>query len=177
VSDGVFLLTGPSAAGKTTVARSLAERFPRGAFVEGDVFRRSIVSGRHEMAPDASADALSQLRLRYRVAAAAADAYAADGFTVAVEDVVAGPLLTEVVGLIGTTPLRVVVLLPSRETVAARASARAAGGYERFSIDQLYDGFVGGTPRIGLWLDSSGQKPDETVDEILARADEALIRG
>lgn len=26
------------------------------------------------------------------------------------------------------------------------------------------------TPRIGLWLDTSAQPPEETVDEILARA-------
>jgi hypothetical protein len=31
------------------------------------------------------------------------------------------------------------------------------------------------TPHIGLWLDSSQQTPDETVDEIVARLPEARI--
>lgn len=31
------------------------------------------------------------------------------------------------------------------------------------------------TPRMGLWIDSSAQTAEETVDEILARWDEALI--
>ena len=75
----VFLITGPMAAGKTTVARLLAQRFERGVHLEGDVFRRSIVSGRVEMTPDPTTEALAQLRLRYRLAATVADAYAAAG--------------------------------------------------------------------------------------------------
>jgi hypothetical protein len=33
------------------------------------------------------------------------------------------------------------------------------------------------TPRLGLWLDSSDQTPDETVDAVLDRLDEALVKG
>jgi len=74
------------AAGKSTVARLLAARFERGVHLEGDFFRRAVVSGRAETTPDASPEALDQLRLRYRLAASYFDA----GFTVALEDVVAG---------------------------------------------------------------------------------------
>ena len=31
------------------------------------------------------------------------------------------------------------------------------------------------TPRVGLWIDSSNQSPEQTVDEIIARWDEALV--
>jgi hypothetical protein len=64
------------AAGKSMVARLLAERFERGVYLEGDFFRRSVVSGRLEMTPNASPEAVEQLRLRYRLAATAADAIA-----------------------------------------------------------------------------------------------------
>jgi cytidylate kinase len=87
----VVLITGPSAAGKTTVARLLAQRFERGVHLEGDLFRRAIARGRIEMTPDADDAALAQLELRYRIAAAAADVYAAAGFAVVHEDVVAAP--------------------------------------------------------------------------------------
>src|SRR6184192_104019 len=39
----IYLITGPMAAGKSTVAHLLASRFDRGVHLEGDVFRRSIV--------------------------------------------------------------------------------------------------------------------------------------
>ncbi|MDQ3880207.1 MAG: AAA family ATPase, partial [Chloroflexota bacterium] len=165
----VYLVTGPPAAGKTTVARLLAARFARGAHVEGDYFRRAVVTGREEMTPDASPAALRQLRLRYRIAASAADAYAAAGFTVALDDVVAGPLLRTMVRSIATRPLHVVVLLPSQATLAARATARGASGYTHFTVGQLHELFSSGTPAIGLWLDNGTQSPDETVDEILTR--------
>ncbi len=139
------------------------------------MFRRSIVTGRHEMTPEPSADALAQLRLRYRLATLTADEYAAAGFTVVVEDVVAGPLLTEAVELIRSRPLHVVVLLPSVETIAARETARDQTGYESFSAEQLHAGFVDGTPRLGLWLDTSQQAPEQTVDAILARTGEARV--
>jgi chloramphenicol 3-O-phosphotransferase len=163
----MFVLTGPSGAGKSTVARLLAERFPRGVYLEGDVFRRSIVSGRREMTPDAADEAVEQLRLRYRLAANAADAYCEAGFTVALEDVIAGPMLPEFLALIRSRPLHVVVLLPCREIVAARDAARPTGGYERWSLDALYDLFARDTPRLGLWLDTSDQTPEETVRAIL----------
>jgi len=165
----IFLITGPSASGKSTVARLLAERFERGVHLEGDLFRRSIVAGRREMTPDPSQEALRQLRLRYRLAATAADAYFEDGFTVVLEDVVAGPLLGECVALIKSQPLHVVVLVPSLRKVAARDAERANTGYAHWPVERLYELFTRETPRLGLWLDTSDQPPEQTVDEILAR--------
>ncbi len=155
------------AAGKSTVACLLAERFSRGVHVEGDVFRRMIVRGRVEMTPDAGDEAGEQLRLRYRLAATVADGYRAAGFTVALEDVVAGPVLAEYVAWLRSRPLHVVVLLPSRDAVARREAARPAGGYTRWSVEELHDAFATGTPRLGLWLDTSAQTPAQTVDAIL----------
>jgi hypothetical protein len=163
------------AAGKTTVARLLAGRFERGVHLEGDVFRRSVVSGRVEMEPDAGDEALAQLQLRYRLAAVAADTYREAGFAVVWEDVIAGQLLPQAVGLLRARPLHVVVLLPRPEVVGAREAGRADTGYGAWSIDALYDGFARDTPRLGLWLDTSGHTPDETVDRILATAGETAV--
>jgi chloramphenicol 3-O-phosphotransferase len=171
----VVLVTGPMASGKSTVAKALAATFPKGVHVEGDVFRRFIVSGRHEMTPEPSEEALTQLRLRYLLTAEVAERYARTGYTVVVEDVVAGPLLTEFVSLFTHRPLHLVVLLPNEEAIAQREAGRAALGYEDWSVRRLYRVFAEETQRLGLWLDTSGDTPEETVREIHSRASESAL--
>jgi Zeta toxin len=169
----MYLITGPMAAGKSSVARLLASQFERGVHLEGDVFRRGIVRGREEMTPDASPEAVEQLRLRYRLAAAAADGYFEAGFSVALEDVVAGPLLDDYRTMIRSRPCHVIVLLPSVEAVIAREAGRNPKGYGAWTVEQFYNSFVGGTPRVGLWLDTTNLTPEETVEEILSQTSSA----
>jgi predicted kinase len=174
---GVIVVTGIMAAGKSTVAQALAERLPRSVHLRGDVFRRMIVNGRAEMNPRAEDAALAQLRLRYGLAAKAADGYCAAGFAVVYQDVILGPLLREVVELIETRPLRVVVLCPSPEAVADREAARAKTGYGAWTVADLDRTLRAETPRLGLWLDTSAMTPADTVDALLARLDEAVVSG
>lgn len=108
----VVLITGVMAAGKSTVAQLLAESLPRAVHVRGDVFRRMIVSGRAEMTPDEAEEARNQLDLRQRISAQVADAYADDGWTAVVQDIVLGDDLPRYIGRVRTRPLHVVVLAP-----------------------------------------------------------------
>jgi GrpB-like predicted nucleotidyltransferase (UPF0157 family)/predicted kinase len=165
----IYLVTGPMAAGKSTVARLLASRFERGVYLEGDVFRRSVVSGRAEMTPDPSPEAVEQLRLRYQLAAAAADSYCNAGFSVVLEDIVAGPILGDWRTMIRSRPCHLVVLFPSIQAIVEREAERAQKGYGAWTVEQLYDGFVSDTPRVGLWLDTTNLTPEETVAAILAQ--------
>lgn len=174
---GVVLITGVMAAGKSTVAQALAERLPRAAHVRGDVFRRMIVSGREDYEPDGEVggEGEAQLRLRYRLSAATADAYAEAGFTAVVQDVVLGEDLTAYVQLVRTRPLHVVVLAPSPEAVAAREAGRAKTGYGAWTVGELDGVLRASTPRIGLWLDNSALTVAETVDTILAGWERARV--
>ncbi len=174
--SGVILLTGVMAAGKSTVAQLLAERFARSAHVRGDVFRRFVVSGGVEPSPEMPAEAYAQLLLRYRLATATADAYARSGFVAVVQDVVVGPVLSDVVAMIDTRPRYVVVLDPGPAAVAARDAARAKTGYrEGWRPDAFVTDLRRSTPRIGLWLDTSDQEPETTASIIRARLAEALV--
>lgn len=177
MTPAVFLITGISAAGKSTTAQLLAERFERAVHVKGDVYRRMVVRGRVHMRPDAPPEAERQLDLRYRLGAQTANAYFDAGFTVVVQDIVMGPALAIYVERIRSRPLHVVVLVPRVDVVEQREG-------ERFKVAYQADGpapadldryLRASTPRIGLWLDTSDQTPDQTVDEILARRSEALI--
>jgi hypothetical protein len=97
-----------------------------------------------------------------------------------VQDNIFGVDVVRWLGQVRGRPRRLVVLRPSREVVAARDAERHARtgkiAYQRdgFTIDGL-DTALAGTPRVGLWLDTSGQTADETVRETMLRADEALI--
>ena len=167
-----LLVTGISASGKSTVAEMLARRFERGVHVRGDVFRRMVVAGRAEMTADPTSEAWRQLRLRYSLGAATADVYFAAGFSVVLQDLVVGEVLAEYVGMIASRPLCVVVLMPQPDVVTAREAERTKTAYRADSMTSRYSipRCVRATPRIGLWLDTSQQTPEETVDDIAARA-------
>lgn len=168
----ILVVTGIMAAGKSTVAQALAERLPRAVHLRGDVFRRMIVSGRVEVTPDLPAEAMRQLDLRQRLAATVAAEYAEAGFTVVWQDVILGPTLGRVAGLLQGRDAGVVVLCPSPTVVAEREAGRAKTGYGAWTPEDLDRGLRADTPQIGLWLDSSGLTVDQTVDVILARAAE-----
>jgi predicted kinase len=173
----VFLVTGISAAGKSTVGRLLAERLHPSVHVKGDVFRRMVINGRRHMRSEPDPEARRQLDLRYSLGAATTDRYFDAGFNVVVQDIVMGPSVPSYVDAIASRPLHVVVLVPRVEVVRAREAARAKTAYQPDgpTPDDL-DAFLReNTPRIGLWLDSSDLTAEQTVDVILARRDEALV--
>jgi chloramphenicol 3-O-phosphotransferase len=174
-TPGILLITGIMAAGKSTVAQAVAERLPMSVHLRGDVFRRMVVSGRAEMEPKPSEEALAQLRLRYRLSVMTADLYCQAGFTVIYQDVILGPMLSDVVELFEKRPLHVVVLCPSPEIVAQREAERAKTGYGDWTPEMLDQSLHNETPHIGLWLDTSDLTVEETVDAIFAQIDRAVI--
>lgn len=169
-SRAIILITGIQAAGKSTIAQLLAEQLPRSVHVRGDLFRRMMVNGRADMTPEPSEEALRQLRLRYQLTAMVCDTYFAAGFTVITQDVILGDHLTEMTAMIRSRPLLVVVLAPQPTTIATREAARGKVAYDTWTVDRLDDVLRHQTPRLGLWLDTSGQTPTETMNEILTRA-------
>ena len=62
-----------------------------------------------------------------------------------------------------------IVLLRAVEAVAAREAGRGHKGYGVWTIEELHEGFVATTPRVGIWLDTTNLTPAETVDEIIAQ--------
>ncbi len=172
----LILITGVMASGKSTVAQLLAEQLPRAAHIRGDVFRRFLVTGRVDPAPSMPSEAMRQLLLRYQLAMNAADTYVRAGYSAVVQDVIVGPVLTDVVAMCTTRPLHLVVLNPDPEAVAEREAHRRKHGYgQNWSPRDFVEELRVRTPRLGLWLDSTAQTPTDTVRTILARLHEAAI--
>ena len=172
----VIVVTGVMAAGKSTVSQLLAERFSRAVHLRGDVFRRFVVTGRVDMSPQGEPEAERQLALRHTIAAQTANSYVAAGFTVVVQDLFVGATLEPFVDQLVERPVSLVMLAPDVAVVMQRESERVKVGYGDLWSIRDFDHMVRTkTPRIGLWLDSSQQTPDETVDDILSRLPEARI--
>jgi hypothetical protein len=124
---------------------------------------------------DVSKDSISVAILHSDRDAAVTDKISSDaesvcaGFTVAIDDVVAGPFLRDYRTMIRNRPYHVIVLLPSIEVIARREADRKAKGYWAWTAEQFYEGFVNTTPHVGIWLDTSDLTPQETVEAILAQ--------
>jgi len=180
VVSAVWLVTGAQASGKSTVSDLLARRHERGVHVRGGQFYRWAVRGWVHVGESDATEARRLLDLRYRLSATVADEYAAAGFTAVVQDNIYGQDVACWLGRITARPRHLVVLRPSVEVVEARdverRRARGKIAYRGGFTPAINDEHVTSTRRdLGLWLDTSEQSPDQTVDEIVRRADEALV--
>jgi hypothetical protein len=176
-TPAVVLVTGIQAAGKTTVGKLLSRRLTRSAFIDGDDLARMVVSGRSGMTPDAPTEAVAQLHLRYQQAAMLADSFHGSGFTAVIADNIYGEDLQRFIDMIQARPLISVVLVPNSQAVIARELGRGYGAYNDWLAGgtledavATFQGYLATTSRLGLWIDTSVQSPEATVNEFLARA-------
>jgi len=176
----IIVVTGVQAAGKTAVGRMLAERFERGVFIEADALQRMVVSGGVWVTDEGDpgvpkGEASRQLRLRLRNACLLARSFHEAGFTAVVDDIIIGERWHNLCKELSGVPFHLVVLAPNLATIEARDAARdklIGGGWAAY-----LDGELRATMSAhGVWVDSSGQTPEETVDEVLRRVwDEGLV--
>ncbi|HSR82856.1 MAG TPA: AAA family ATPase [Streptosporangiaceae bacterium] len=180
MTGGVWLVTGVQAAGKSTIADSLARQFERGVHIRGGQYYRSAVRGWVHVGDPRADEARRLLDLRYRLAALVADEYCNAGFTAVVQDNIFGADVPRWLGSVVARPRHLIVLRPSVAVVSERERQRHAvtgktayrpGG---FTVEDL-DEQLAATPRIGLWLDTSAMTPAETVAEILRHQSEAVV--
>jgi cytidylate kinase len=171
----VIVITGAMATGKSTVADLLAIRLPKSVHIHGDMFRRMVVSGRADMTPNPSPDAIAHLNLRYDLAAMAADRCAEEGFDAIVQDLILGKDLADFVKRIASPERYLVVLSPHVSALEWREEMRKKAAHLRLSAAALDEVLRRETAQIGYWLDCSAQTTDETVEDILANLQRAAV--
>jgi hypothetical protein len=152
----------------------LAGRFSRSAHIEGDlVGEQFIVNGLVPPQGPPEDEARIQLQLRRRNMRSLADSFAEAGFVPVIDDVVVSVRVLDgyITGL-RSRPLLLVQLTPSLDVIRVRDSGRHKQVFEMWShLDAQMRAM---TPH-GLWLDTSAMTAIETVDEILARSDDAVV--
>ena len=171
MEKAIYVITGVMASGKSTVAEALAHRLKKGIHLRGDIFRKMIVSGREEMCECPSKEALEQLDMRYKITAKVAREYYDYGFSVVVQDNYLGEKLNYFIRLLQPYPVYVIVLNPDISTITEREQRRGKKGYDGFTVESLHHMFLTETPKIGLWLDTTDLTVEETVSEIIKRAE------
>lgn len=178
----IFVISGTQGAGKTTVASMLASRFARGAHVSADALQKMIVSGREwpeadvvtPESPEIRGGAGRQLRLRVHNMCLLGRSFFATRITAVLDDIIVGEQFVQLCDELRDVPFFFVMLNPDLATVRERERGRGTELYMEW--EWLTERIGASEPKLGLWLDSSRQTPDQTVEEIMQRAwTEAII--
>ena len=167
----VLILTGPPAAGKSAVARALAERYDRVAHVEVDVLHDFITPTGHVHPWGPPAVWQRQQGLLTRNACALARNFLEDRFAVIIDDVVitAAELALYLDGLKqAVAPVHFIRLLPRLAVCLDRNSKRHEGRMNPERIEAVYREFGAAGEIGGATVDSSELTPYETADKLQA---------
>jgi len=181
----LWVISGNQAAGKTTLGRLLAQRFPVAAHVEGDEMQRLLVSGRRwpESAEDLDPQthdlrgmAGHQYRLRVRNACLLGASFVDAGITAVITDIICGDAFDEMLRALDGRTIHFVMLRPPTEVLRRREVERLPGAYRERAVargtpvnefESFIESAIDAMPRVGLWLDAIHLHPAAIVDLIL----------
>lgn len=175
VSSGrLIVLTGPPGAGKSTVARLLADSFPTSALVAGDAFFAFVSGGRIEpWLPGAH----RQNETVIAASAAATGCFVAGGYTV-VHDGVVGPwFLPAFAAATGVAELEYALLLPPEDVCLSRVATRVGHGFtDADAARRMHGEFAAAEVEERHVLRADDAPPSEVAAEIVARLHRGLLR-
>jgi predicted kinase len=168
----LIVVTGIMASGKSTIARLLAQRFVRGVHVEADVLQHMIVSGgRWASEPgEPDAETAQQLQLRLKNMCLLGQSFVEAGFTVALDDIILGERWQQLQEALHSVPFTLVVLAPQVDVVIQQRDRQRSKVPQGETWVRYLDQVLRNTTTMasrGIWLDTSQQTPEETVDQIL----------
>ena len=178
---GCLVITGTPGAGKSTVTQLVAQRLPRAARLDGDVFARMLVSGwanklDEEGHWNPGPEGERQLRLRTVNVCSAADNFADAGFTPVIELVVESRQeLAFIAGRLRARPLMLVVLCPPLQVALHRNANRPVEDRVDYDFAPLARNQRLELGDLGWWLDSGELSAETTAESIVAEAVERAV--
>src|SRR6266568_2384106 len=152
----LIVVTGIMAAGKSTIARLLAQQFARGVHVPADMLQHMIVSGGEWVKEpgEPGDEEARQLRLRLKHLCLLGRWFFEAGFTVVLDDIILGERWQHLQIDLQGVPFSLVVLAPMVDVVTRRRDPGRAtpliGEEWAAYLDQVLRTTMKG---IGLWVD------------------------
>lgn len=164
----IVIISGPSGAGKRSVARALCERYDRTVHLPTDRFFFDFVQmGRIDpMRPGSH----RQNEMVSRAVARAATAYAQALYAVFIDGVIGPHLLPVYLEELRSAgvPVHFALLLPTLEATLARIVPRAAEhNMPRDAHERLYAQFVAYGDFAGIKVDNTALTADQTADRVM----------
>ena len=170
----IFIITGPPAAGKSTIAKAILQRFDKGLHIPVDDLREWVVSGiAHPVGW--TEETTRQFRLAEDGACQVAKNYHDAGFAIAIDHCAGPNSLNDMIErwLHGLTVHRL-VLAPTLEANQHRNRTRQGKNFDagilETTIERLNPMFRSEHPDLQGWvrIDNTNQTIEETVGSILA---------
>lgn len=168
--NDIIFITGMAGAGKSTVGRQLARRFPKCLFIQVDELREKMVKG--YATPEGGVfteEVMKQFQMARSTAIYMARLYADQGVNVIIDDVCVPSNFADQYAVLFEIPeVQRVLLYPKASVVVERITHRG-GPMEHINyVPMIYD-FLDSMPKDGwIVLDSSEWTVEQTVNEVLS---------
>lgn len=162
----LLVVSGPPGAGKSTVARLLADRLDPSALVEGDEFFRFLRNG---MIEPWRVESRHQNAVITRIQAGAAGQYVAGGYHT-VYDGVLGPWFVDEFVAAAGVPVDYAVVLPTIDACLHRIRTRVGHEFnDEAAARSMHEQFVAEWVDARHIVDSTTLTAEQTADEIVSR--------